>query len=248
MGQRLFVQVVGFGEGERQSLAEAFRASESAENGYSLWESNLGVDAQVTVVDADSPESAPMLEASSAAGRIIWIGEKAPAHAWRRYVRPVDWPQILSGLDELLRPPPDLEFDLGGFDPLDATIPPEAPTVIGRRALIASADRDERLYFRARLALADLTQADEAENASEALQLARNNRYEIAFLDFALPGLGGWDLVKQISALEPAIPRVIVTKERVSTGDRLQAWRNGTNSLMPKPLDPDQLKSLLSKL
>lgn len=250
MGQRLFVQVVGFGDGERLSLSEAFRASETGENTYVQWKPDLGVEAQVTLVDADCAEAAALADdsAAAAAGRMVWIGEQAPPHAWRRYVRPVDWPVILAGLDELFRPPPALEFDLGALDPLDATQPPGPSTTMGRRALIASADRTERLYFRARLALADLTQADEAENASEALQLARNNRYEIAFLDFGLPGLGGWDLVKQISALDPAIPRVIVTKEKVSTGDRLQAWRSGTESLMPKPLDPDQLKSLLAKL
>jgi CheY-like chemotaxis protein len=246
MGQRLFVQVVGFSEAERQSLADAFASLESAGNTFALWRAELGVDAQVAVVDQASPESAD--DSLIAAARLIWVGDNAPAHAWRRYVRPVDWLEILGAINDLFRPTGELEFDLGGLDPLDATIPPEPSTVPGRRALIASADRAERLYFRARLALAELTQADEAENGSEALQLARNNRYDIAFLDFGLPGLGGWDLVREIAAMEPAIPRVIVTKDKVSTGDRLHAWRTGRGALMPKPLDPDKLKSLLSGL
>lgn len=246
MGQRLFVQVVGFGEAERQALADAFASFEAADNSYAMWQPDLGVDAQVAIVDGASPES----ESDDAviAARLIWVGDSAPAHTWRRYVRPVDWLEILSAVNELFRPPADLEFDLGSLDALDATVPPEPSTVPGRRALIASADRTERLYFRARLALAELTQADEAENGSEALQLARNNRYDIAFLDFDLPGVGGWDLVREIAAMEPAIPRVIVTKEKVSTGDRLHAWRTGAGSLMPKPFDPDKLKTLLSGL
>ena len=71
-------------------------------------------------------------------------------------------------MDELFVPPEPVDFDLD-FDESAAETWPPTP----ERALIASADRDERLYLRAKLALADLTQADEAETGAQALELAR---------------------------------------------------------------------------
>ncbi len=247
--QRVFVKVIGFSDVERHALNTLFRLSEARETCYAPWQEELGVAAQLALIDSDSHEALVEFHApSNAQLKMVWVGPRAPAQAWRAFERPLQWPDVIAAMDVLFQPPPeiDLDFDLGASgDTGPATQPPE-PT--GKRALIASADRAERLYLRARLSLADLTQADEAATGADALELVRNHRYDVALVDFDTPGTTGWDLLRQLQAAEPRIPHLIVTKDRVSAGDRVRGWRTGTGCLLSKPLQPERLKDLLKQV
>ncbi|HEY1230047.1 MAG TPA: response regulator, partial [Ramlibacter sp.] len=141
----------------------------------------------------------------------------------------------------LFEPPTEVDFDLTAPASLDFTIP-------GRRALIASADRDHRLYLRARLSLADITQADEAQTPAEALEYARRNRYDIALVDLDLPEADGWKFVKQLAAGRPKITRLIATNGRAGAGDRMRAWMAGAHNLPGERLDPVELHALLQRV
>lgn len=247
--QRVFVKVLGFSDVERHALNTLFRLSEERETGYALWSPDYGVAAQMALIDSDSHEAAVEFESPSSADlKRIWIGPDAPAQAWRSFGRPIQWPEVIAAMDQLFMPPPELDFDLGD-DPQEAqdTVPPE-PGPPPRRALIASPDRDQRLYLRARLALAGLTQADDAESAADALEFARLNRYEVALVDFALAGDAGWAFVRQLRGGEPGIPHVIVTKDRLSAGEKLRAWFAAQPVLLAKPPHPGKLKALLERV
>jgi len=150
------------------------------------------------------------------------------------------------GMDELFAPPRPLDFDLDFGSGAADTLPPEEPA--GKRALIASADRDERLYLRAKLALADLTQADEAETGAQALELTRAYQYEVVLVDFALPDMDGWALLKELTGAKPAIPHVIVTKTHASVPERLRAWLGGAAGFFEKPPHPGKLQDLLQRV
>lgn len=244
--QRVFVKVIGFDDVERHALNTLFRLSEEREIRYSPWQPDLGVPADIALADADSYEAG--LEAASPGSarlRIAWVGPDAPAGVWRSFQRPVQWAEVIAAMDELFRPVPPVDFDLS-TRAIEVPATPAAPPV--RRALIASPDRDERLYLRARLALAKLTQADEAETAADLLELLRNNRYELAFIDFALAGADGWALLRLVRAAEPRIPFLVVTKDKVTAGERVKARLGGIQSLLVKPADPDRIKALLEKL
>jgi DNA-binding response OmpR family regulator len=137
----------------------------------------------------------------------------------------------------------DLDFDRAGAD----TLPP-LPEERGRRALIASADREQRLYLRAKLALAELTRVDEAETGAQALELARTHQYCVALLDFAIPDIAGWALLKQLRRSRPAISHVIITTNRASAGKRVRAWWAGAAGCFDKPPDPRKLHLLLTRI
>jgi CheY-like chemotaxis protein len=247
--QRVFVKVVGFSDVERHALNTLFRLSEERDVGYALWQPEYGVAAQLALIDSDSHEALVEFHSpSNAALKMVWIGPGAPSQAWRSFPRPLQWPDVIAAMDQLFQPPPDIEVDLD----FDVSAPAElgAATVPGaaKRALIASASLDERLYLRARLALANLTQADEAENAADALALARQHAYDVALVDFALPGTAGWELIRQLRSTQPAIRHLIVTKDKVTAGDRVRGWRTGSGTLLPKPPHPGRLKELLAQV
>lgn len=247
MAQRVFVRVVGFTDVERHALNTVFRLSEQSETQYCLWMVDAPEAPQLALIDGLSYEAPLQLESPGQDGlKLIWVGSAAPTEAWRVFDRPIDWPEVVKGMDELFAPSRSLDFDLdfdsGGAD----TLPPEEPS--GKRALIASADRDERLYLRAKLALADLTQVDEAETGAQALELTRANRYDVALVDFALPDMDGWVLLRELAGAKPAIPHVIVTKAHASIPERLRAWLGGASGIFEKPPHPGKLQDLLQRV
>ena len=208
----------------------------------------------MALVDGQSYEAVLELASSDhSAMRLIWIGPAAPPEAWRSFQRPLRWPQVLRSMDELFAPPVavdlDLDFSLEEEPAAGATSAPPGPPP--KRALIASASRDQRLYMRARLALADLTQADEVETGPAALEMARSHHYDVAFVDFAVPGgegSGGWELLKSLRATQPRLGHLVVTKAKPTAGERLQAWRSGISGFFGQPPDPEKLRDVLQKV
>ena len=210
--ERVFVKVVGFSDAERHALNTLFRLSEERETRYVPWAAEQGIAPHLTLIDSESHEALVEFELPSNQGaRVVWIGDRSPARAWRSFPRPIDWPAVIAAMDQLFMPA-EIDLDIGldldfEIDLADPSVLTEGP----KRALIANADRAERLYIRARMSLADLTQADEAETAADALELARNHRYDVAVIDYALPGKGGWPLLRALAQAEQRIPLLIVS-------------------------------------
>lgn len=251
MTQRVFVKVLGFTDVERHALNTVFRLSEQGGTNYALWQVDAPEPPRLALIDGQSYEARLEMESPGNAGlQFIWIGGEAPAQAWRVFERPLSWHDVVHAIDEMFAAPEnidfDIEFDIDRDDGSADTLPPELPA--GKRALIASADRDERLYLRAKLALADLTQADEAETGAQALELVRAHQYDVALVDFALPGVEGWTFLKELKDARPAIGHVIVTKSRASWLERLRGRAAGAQAFMDKPPDPGRLQELLEKV
>jgi CheY-like chemotaxis protein len=246
--QRVFVKVVGFTDVERHALNTVFRLSEQRFTVYSLWLADAPEPPKLALIDGQSYEARLELASpNDPALKLIWVGAVAPANAWRTFERPLSWPDVLQAMDDLFAPPEVVDFDLDFDNGAPDTKPPE-PREPGKRALIASADRSERLYLRAKLALAELTQADEAETGAQALELTRDHHYAVALVDFALPDVNGWAFLKELTAARPVIPHVIITKAKASTGERVRAWFAGAKGCFDKPPHPGKLQDLLEKV
>jgi CheY-like chemotaxis protein len=245
MAQRIFVKIVGFSDVERHALNSLFRLSEERETVYTLWEPGAPEEPKLALIDGQSYEAAvevslPRYEEL----KFIWIGSDAPANAWHYFERPISWPEVVNAMDVLFAPLPDVDVDLFGID----TLPPSDDQPPRKRALIASADRDERLYLRAKLSLVDLTQADDAESGAQALELARTNDYDVALVDLGMPDLQGWEFLKELASTHRRIPHVIATKHGASLGERMRARLAGLDGLFDKPPDPARLNQLLLKV
>jgi CheY-like chemotaxis protein len=251
MAQRVFIKVIGFTDVERHALNTVFRLSEERDTQYTLVTEEQPEAPQLALLDGQAHESHVQAESpANAKLKLVWIGDNPPANAWRAFRRPLAWTDVVQAMDQLFAPA-DIDFDLafdeepGGPDTQPSQLEEAEP---GKRALIASPDRDERLYLRARLALAHLTQADEAETAAQALELMRGNAYSVVLVDFALPGTEGWQFLKQLREGQPAIPHVIVTKHRPTLGERVRAWMAGAEGFFDKPPHPAKLEALLQKV
>lgn len=247
MAQRVFVKVLGYSPAERHALNTVFRLSEQHETVYSLWEPHAPEPVRLALVEGRREEGRQ--ERGSPDVKLIWIGSVAPASSWRSFERPLFWPDVIRAMDELFAPPGSLDLDLGfeGPETLPPPGPPERDAGPPLRALIASSNRDQRLYLRARLALAELTQVDEAQTGAQALEMARANPYCVALVDFGLPDVDGWTLLRALHAERPAIPHLIATKTSPSLVERLRA-RWGASLLLGNPPQPATLRSALEKV
>ncbi len=244
MAQRVFIKVMGFSDAERHALNTVFRLSEQRRIIYSLWQDDAPEAPRMALIDGQSYEARLELEApGNSALKLIWVGAVAPAAAWRVFQRPLSWTDVVKAMDDLFMPLQSLDFDLG-FD----TGTPDPTRPAPKRALIASASREERLYLRARLALADLTQADEAETGAQALELTRLNQYEIALVDFSLPDVNGWALLKQLKQARPPINHLIFIKPHPSRRDRWRGWLGGARGFLDQPPHPGKLQKLLDRV
>lgn len=85
----------------------------------------------------------------------------------------------------------------------------------------------------------------EATNADEALALARQSAFDMALLDFNMPGRDGLELAADLRELNPDMPVAVISAnlqhEIVSRTTAVGA------QFLPKPLTEDAMKEFISQ-
>lgn len=240
MAQRVFIKVVGFSDEERHALNTVFRLSEQCLTMYQLWTVAAPEPPRVALLDGQSWEA--RVEAESPLHRdlrLFWVGANPPPAVFRDFPRPLSWPDVIEALDQLFAPEAGVDLDVDhGPDSVMSQ----------KEALIVSASRDQRLYLRARLALARLTLADEAETGAEALQLARAKKYDLALVDCNLADVDPWVLLRQLRQGAHPIRHVAMTQAERSVSERVRAWLGGAGALLEDPPCPNRLDAWLSRI
>ncbi len=84
-----------------------------------------------------------------------------------------------------------------------------------------------------------------ARDGRRALELVRATRPDLIFLDIAMPGINGLDVLKAMKQLDPAIPVITITKN-VDISLAAEAIKHGAFSYVPKPFDLRYMDHLLA--
>jgi DNA-binding response OmpR family regulator len=120
----------------------------------------------------------------------------------------------------------------------------------GRRPLILVADDDDDilllLSFHFERAGYEVVQA---RDGLEALEAARELRPALAVLDVMMPGLGGFDVTREIraDARTRSMPVVLLTARAQAT-DVAQGLAAGADEYVKKPFDAGDLKDRVARL
>lgn len=249
MAEQVFVKVLGFDDAERHALNTLFRLSEAGPVHYLLWAPDAPAAAQLALVDGDSYEAQLALGLQQdAAPQLIWVGDNPPASALRTFTRPLHWPHVVQAMDSLFGILPDLDLDLA-FDVVTSeeawpdTAPPGQPEVPARRVLVINPNLQERLYLRARLALAQLTDVDEAVTGAEGLACLSKAHYHLVIADSELADVA-W-VLRELRGARPAIAHLVFCAP--SSLWRLRGRLQGATAWV-KPYDPAQLHALLQRV
>ena len=240
MGTSVFVKVVGFRDVERHALNTLFRLSWERPTSYFLWTPSAPVLPHLALVDTESYEASMLLASPKLSPnlKLICVGPNAPAHAWRLFVRPLNWTAVIHAMDQLFSTGDvDIDVDFDGTSP--ATIPPGM-----RVSLLVDPLREERLYLRARFALAGLIEVDEAETVQQAAVKTRERHYDIVVVNVDMPD-EPWDLVRRLAVAKPAIGSVVVSTATNVWQMHERAEQAGCRAVLDRPYDPGHVSRVL---
>ncbi len=246
MGPSIFIKVVGFRDVERHALNTLFRLSMGRPVSYGLWTPEAPMAPHLALIDLNAYEASLELASPGLNPnlKIICVGEGAPAGAWRTFERPLHWPEVVRAMDSLFAPLEKLDAGIDfGESPGRSGVPPGFKV-----SLLVDPSREDRMYLRARLALAGHTEVDDAVNGAQALELAKSRHYDAVIVGLDIPDMDGWLLIRQLVALEPAIGSLIVTTTDKSWHMREHAEASGCRALLEKPYDPQQVVQVLQAI
>ena len=102
---------------------------------------------------------------------------------------------------------------------------------------------DDNIAFRERLARAFRERGFSVNTAGcyeEAMELARQERPELAVVDLRMPGDSGLTLLRDLKELAPTT-RVLVLSGFGSIATAIDAMRLGATNFLPKPADADDI-------
>ena len=115
------------------------------------------------------------------------------------------------------------------------------------RILVVDDQPDIRLMCRVNLQLEGY-EVIEAPDGDAGLEMTRVERPDLVLLDVMMPGLDGWEFMKEIKA-DPAmsnIPIVLLTA-RVQREDEIRGWLSGAADYLPKPFNPSTLTDVVRR-
>lgn len=151
--------------------------------------------------------------------------------------------------------PGELDLDLGldqGFGAADeewaSDTQPAADEPVPPRALVIAPRLEDRLYLRARLSLAGLTQMDEAPDAAQGLTAARDQAYALVVLDLDMAQRSGWDALRALRTEHPRIAHVVAFSVQHGWWTRYLVRRAGANACLSQPFDPRKVYLMLEKV
>ena len=114
----------------------------------------------------------------------------------------------------------------------------------GKRILVVEDERSARESIRLLLSI-DRHIITEAKDGSEALDLVGRLTFDLVVLDYALPGMQGWEVAIHIQCIAPDLPILMVTaySEKLRTADM-----PGVAAILGKPFSVDELRTAVAKL
>ena len=114
--------------------------------------------------------------------------------------------------------------------------------------LIIDPSLQDRLYLRARLALSGRAIVHEAPTSVQGLDWVRQHYFDLVIVNLEMPDMAGWELVRQLVAVEPKIGPIVVTSMYESTHMLSFAEAAGCRHLLGKPFDPFKVQNMLLKI
>lgn len=84
------------------------------------------------------------------------------------------------------------------------------------------------------------------EDGQSALRKLQNDNYDVVLSDLRMPGLDGLSLFEEIMGIRKDIPVILMTAHG-TIADAVAATQRGVFGFLPKPVDHDELRTLLQK-
>lgn len=80
-----------------------------------------------------------------------------------------------------------------------------------------------------------------ASDGTKGLQQVKEYQPDLVFVDLKMPGISGFDVLDQISVIDPTIVTVVITGF-ATIGSAVDAMKKGAYDFLPKPFTPDEFR------
>ncbi|MCX5805838.1 MAG: response regulator [Proteobacteria bacterium] len=85
-----------------------------------------------------------------------------------------------------------------------------------------------------------------ATNGKEGLEMVKARIYDLMLVDLMMPGMGGLEMMEQVSQIDPEIIMIVITGfATIETA--VDAMKRGAYDYIPKPFTPDQLLAFVNR-
>jgi len=107
---------------------------------------------------------------------------------------------------------------------------------------------DEEIVLRSclRVLRDDDYEIDTASDGLSALEKVNENTYDVLILDIKMPKMDGIEVLRRVKEARPDIDVIMITGLH-DIGTAVQAMKLGALDYLPKPFEPDQLKTLVAR-
>ncbi len=137
---------------------------------------------------------------------------------------------------------PTVPGDAGSFETSPSTATPELP----RRRILVVDDMHESATTLARMLRAIGQDVTLAHDGQSALDLVRDDKPEVVFLDIAMPRMNGYEVARRIRAFDGVDTPVLIALTGYGTDeDRRRSREAGIDFHLTKPTSLEQLTSVL---
>ncbi|MCH5373514.1 MAG: sigma-54 dependent transcriptional regulator, partial [Planctomycetes bacterium] len=85
-----------------------------------------------------------------------------------------------------------------------------------------------------------------AASASEALEVLRDERFDVVLLDIRMPGMDGMELQQHVYRIDPQVAVIMITAF-ASVDTAVRALKLGAFDYVTKPIEPEELSHLVSR-
>lgn len=86
-----------------------------------------------------------------------------------------------------------------------------------------------------------------AESGNKAIDMARNDPWEVILLDLKMPGMNGLETLKKLKEVRPDAEILMMTAY-ATVDTAVQAMKEGAFDYLVKPFDPDEVEMLIQKI
>ena len=118
-----------------------------------------------------------------------------------------------------------------------------------RKVLVADDEQSIREFFqilfkRISIESTDSFDVNFAKDGRSALELIKNQSFDMVISDLNMPGLSGLDLLKQVKSINPQTIFLMVTAfDTAETG--VESMKQGAYDYIPKPFNVDKIKTII---
>ena len=93
----------------------------------------------------------------------------------------------------------------------------------------------------------DIAEVDEADSGEEVLDLVRRNKYHVLVLDLNMPGMSGFQVLEQVTAIRENLP-ILVLSMHSEDQYGVRVLRAGASGYVAKGTAPEELLSAVRRV